>query len=86
MLLNISDARFKLIAVIVAVALIAPMVLMPAGAASAGESNDKSNTITLLVEPSKEMIEVINSKGAEIEIIEEENMPVIVGAILLQYW
>ncbi|MCL0078032.1 hypothetical protein M1N61_03175, partial [Peptococcaceae bacterium] len=37
MLLNISDARFKLIAVIVAIALIAPMVIMPVGAAHAQE-------------------------------------------------
>ncbi|MCL0049699.1 hypothetical protein M1N04_01210 [Peptococcaceae bacterium] len=37
MLLNISDVRFKLIAVIVAIALIALMVIMPVGSAHAQE-------------------------------------------------
>ncbi|MCL0042032.1 hypothetical protein M1N12_03115, partial [Peptococcaceae bacterium] len=63
-----------------AIVLIAPMVLVPAGAASADESNDKNNTtnqITLLVPLSEEMIRSINSNGAEIE-INSKGLPVIV--------
>ena len=81
MLLNVSDVRFKLIAVIVAIALIAPMVIMPVGTAQAGE-NVKETSIGVTVSGSlpHEVIDAINLNGAEIEIM-ENGTPVIVVEI-----
>ena len=76
-----NQIKFKLIAVIVAIALIAPMVIMPVGTAQAGE-NVKETSIGVTVSGSlpQEVIDAINLNGAEIEIM-ENGTPVIVVEI-----
>ncbi|MCL0063575.1 hypothetical protein M1N11_05430 [Peptococcaceae bacterium] len=82
MLLATNQIKFKLLAVIVAIALIAPMVMMPAGAAQAQERVKETN-IEVAVSRSlpEEVINAINSNGAEIEIMEDGTPAIVVEVV-----
>jgi len=81
-LLATNQIKFKLLAVIVAIALIAPMVMMPAGAAQAQERVKETN-IEVAVSRSlpEEVINAINSNGAEIEIMEDGTPAIVVEIV-----
>ena len=81
MLLAINQMRFKVLAVVVVLALVMPMVMMPVGTAQAGENVKETNIgVTALGSLPQEVIDAINSEGAEIE-IRGDGTPVIVVEI-----
>ena len=63
-----NQIKFKLLAVVVAIALIAPMVIMPVGTAQAGE-NVKETSIGVTASGSlpQEVIDAINLNGQKLK-------------------
>ncbi|MCL0028279.1 hypothetical protein M1M88_00990 [Peptococcaceae bacterium] len=82
MMLAVNQKRFKVLAIVVAVALVMSMVMMPVGAAQAGENVKETPNIGVTASGSlpQEVIDVINTEGAEIE-IRGDGTPVIVVEI-----
>ncbi|MCL0100965.1 hypothetical protein M1N80_04100 [Peptococcaceae bacterium] len=78
MLLAKNRVGFKVLAVVVALALVIPMVMMPVGAAHAQERGKETNIgVTVPSLLPQEVIDVINTEGAEIK-IRENGTPAIV--------